>query len=190
VILHGEMRNKFGEQFSFDGKSPQMLFSAMINQLPGFRKYIADKHFAIHLDDENIVENQLGMIKDFEVMHVAPVIAGSGNSWLSIIAGAAIITAAVITQQWWAVGLGASLLLGGVAQMLSPTPSTNGYEEVDARQSFGFDGARNVANTGIPVPLLYGRMRVGSVVVSQQLEVNDIPIVKPAQTVQSRFRFG
>ena len=91
--------------------------------------------------------------------------------------------------------VGAALILGGTSQLLSPTisdsPGTFGAtsptrqrardsftpennEIADNRASYIFNGAVNLTAQGNPVPILYGRMRVGSVVVSAGLSVEDI----------------
>ncbi|MDR5776747.1 hypothetical protein QCE81_33475, partial [Caballeronia sp. LZ002] len=60
--------------------------------------------------------------------------------------------------------MGGSLALGGIAQMLSPqtpTPPT--------ANQHGMPGIQNVVAQGGPVPLLYGRMRVGSTVISASM---------------------
>lgn len=106
--------------------------------------------------------------------------------------GGATFSAGVAT----AIGfIGASLALSGTAQLLSPTISDNpgtfgatsptrqrardsftpeNNEIADNRASYIFNGAVNLTAQGNPVPLLYGRMRVGSVVVSAGLSTEDI----------------
>jgi predicted phage tail protein len=91
--------------------------------------------------------------------------------------------------------IGTSLILGGTAQLLSPTISDSpgsfgttspsrtrardsftpeNNEIADNRASYIFNGAVNLTAQGNPVPILYGRMRVGSVVISAGLSVEDI----------------
>jgi predicted phage tail protein len=63
--------------------------------------------------------------------------------------------------------------------MLSPTPQTDSYsdrERPGERPSFLFDGPTNTSTQGLPVPLIYGRMRVGSIVVSADLSADDIAL--------------
>ena len=73
--------------------------------------------------------------------------------------------------------VGAALVLGGVAQMLTPTPQLNsGFtgntggsgqdSETDPRRSYSFSGVQNVSRQGVPVPVVYGEVMVGSVVIS------------------------
>jgi predicted phage tail protein len=82
------------------------------------------------------------------------------------------------------VALGASLVLGGVAQLLAPAPSltpvgmsptfgggtttsTQGTElDPQAAASYSFSGVQNTSKQGVPIPLVYGEMVVGSIVIS------------------------
>ena len=71
--------------------------------------------------------------------------------------------------------LGIALVLGGVAQMLSPTPEFGGdgqqLKDVQRLQSFSFSGISNTARQGGPVPVVLGRAYAGSVVISSGLDV-------------------
>jgi predicted phage tail protein len=62
-----------------------------------------------------------------------------------------------------------------VMQMVSPQPKSQNFEPVDRKPSFLFYGAVNASTQGTAVPLVYGRMRVGSVVISAGVEAIEIP---------------
>ena len=66
------------------------------------------------------------------------------------------------------VGLGASLVLGGVAQLLSPVPKLpqGSDTQSDPRKSYNFSGIQQTSRQGIPVPVVYGKTLTGSVVIS------------------------
>ena len=66
--------------------------------------------------------------------------------------------------------IGIGLALTGVAGLLSPTVPTPDMER-DPRSGFRFSGIQNTAREGVPVPLAYGEVIVGSVVVSAGLNV-------------------
>ena len=87
--------------------------------------------------------------------------------------------------------IGAGLILYGTSQLLSPQPAdlpglTGGSpdrrdsfsptknEPADNRSSYIYNGAVNLTAQGNPVPICYGRMRVGSVVVSAGVSTTDI----------------
>jgi predicted phage tail protein len=76
-------------------------------------------------------------------------------------------------------GLGATLVLGGIAQAISPSPvqSTSILErgrEAAKLESFTFSGIVNTAKQGLPVPIVYGRAYVGSAVLSSGLDVDQL----------------
>ena len=70
------------------------------------------------------------------------------------------------------VGVGASLVLGGVAQLLTPTPKipTGPDTQNDPRKSYSFSGIQNTSRQGVPVPIVYGETIVGSVVISAGID--------------------
>ncbi len=72
--------------------------------------------------------------------------------------------------------LGVSLTLSGVAQAIAPTPGADhlGGARPDERPSFLFQGPVNVSSQGAAVPLIYGTMRTGSVIVSAGISTEDV----------------
>lgn len=123
---------------------------------------------------------------------------------IGIIVGAIIVIAAVVSLQVYAVPLGltvatgagaaattsltiagqlvlsagfigAGLVVGGLSQLLAGTPKAPGISEKEAnRPSFLFNGVVNTTAQGHPVPVGYGRMRVGSAVISAGITTEDI----------------
>ena len=68
------------------------------------------------------------------------------------------------------IGVGTSLILSGVAQLLTPTPKIS-QDEGDPRKSFSFSGIQNTNRAGVPVPVVYGETLVGSVVISAGIDI-------------------
>ena len=60
-----------------------------------------------------------------------------------------------------AMKIGQSLVLGGIGMLLSPTP-----KEVEDSSNYAFNGAVNNISQGVPVPICYGQLLVGSSVIS------------------------
>ena len=72
---------------------------------------------------------------------------------------------------------GAVLALSGVTQLLSPQQVVNDYSEretPDQRPSFLYNGPVNTTEQGGIRPLVFGRMLVGSVVISGGLQIEQI----------------
>jgi predicted phage tail protein len=83
--------------------------------------------------------------------------------------------------------VGVALILGGVSQLLSPTPqlgqigpasqsrnTTTEGTEIDPQESYSFSGIQNTSRQGTPVPVVYGETIVGSVVISAGIDVDTI----------------
>ena len=69
--------------------------------------------------------------------------------------------------------IGIGLALTGVAGLLSPTVPTPDIDN-DPRNNFSFSGVQNVSREGVPVPVAYGEVIVGSVVISAGLNVDPL----------------
>lgn len=166
---------------------------ALAKTIPGFESYMISSKkrgltFAIFKGKKNIGVDDLGFPVTGEVIRIVPIIIGSKRAGvLQTILGAALIAAAVfmgpggIAAAFSAGGLtgfaaatGASLVLGGVVQMLSPQATgLASKQSADNRASYAFGGVTNTAAQGYPVPLLYGRRRIGGAIISAGIYVED-----------------
>ena len=139
-----------------------------------------------------------------EVFSITPVIAGAGRGTGQIFAGIALIALSAVTfgssaafaGAFSATGLaagagatafgsialfkiGAYLTLTGIAQAISPQPDLSSLDDgPDAArlESFSFSNVVNTARQGLPVPIAYGRVFVGSQVISSGLDTDAIDV--------------
>lgn len=139
-----------------------------------------------------------------ETFSITPVIAGAGRGLTSVLIGIGLIALSFIPFAGGAFagvtaaggtfggaaaagaaipfasnalfGIGASLVLGGVAQMISPQPQLglNTGKEAARLESFTFSGIVNTSKQGMPVPIAYGRVFTGSAVISSGLDVDQL----------------
>ncbi|MDF3917121.1 hypothetical protein, partial [Escherichia coli] len=132
-------------------------------------------------------------LPDGAVIHLVPRTAGAKNGGVfQIVLGAVAIAASFVTAgaslaMWGAAlsattlsattvlfSLGASMILGGVAQMLAPKPKTPRMQTTDnGKQNTYFSSLDNMVAQGNVLPVLYGEMRVGSRVISQEISTAD-----------------
>ena len=70
--------------------------------------------------------------------------------------------------------VGASLILTGVSDMLYPTE--NPTFEDNPQISFNFSGTQNTARAGTPVPIVYGEIFTGSVVISGDVDTEAVQV--------------
>ena len=113
---------------------------------------------------------------------------GLGASAFGQTAVAATATTAAVAHGGFVLGAAASYALGmlgiglitmGVANAISPSPvnSTTTFErgrDAAKFESFTFSGITNTAKQGLPVPIAYGRLFIGSAVLSSGLDVDQL----------------
>lgn len=172
IKLYGVLGKKFGKEFHLAVESTREAVKALSVQVPGFEQFMLTAHeqglaFAVFQDDENISEDQIDFETGAKVIKIVPkVIGAGGNGILQTILGAVMIVVGVITQQYWAVGMGVGMMVGGIAQMLAPKVDTEDQNQDGNRANKGFGGAVTTIAQGNPVPILYGQREVGGFIVN------------------------
>lgn len=195
ILLSGSLAQEFGrEHFRLlETGTAREAFSALQHTVDGFADFIRDSarrglRFAIFRNRENVGEGEFTLGGTTEI-RIVPVISGSKSSFLQVVTGVALIVAGafVTTLSFgWAapvggamIGMGVGMVLGGVAQMLSPTPKAQNQEDqasTENKPSYLFNGAFNSTQQGLPVPVVYGTMLVGSSVVAVGTWAEALPV--------------
>jgi len=186
ILLSGSLAQKFGRKFDrlLETGTTREAFSALQNTVEGFADFIRDSagcglRYAIFRNRENVGESEFTLSGTTEI-RIVPVIAGSksGGLFQTVLGVVLIVAGAFITGGTFGAGapfgssmimMGASMVLGGVVQMLTPVPKAPGQQEqsvAENKPSYLFNGAFNSTQQGLPVPVVYGQMLVGSSVVA------------------------
>ena len=81
--------------------------------------------------------------------------------------------------------IGAGMVIGGVADIISPMapPGLEASKEAAKMQNMSFSGVVNTARQGLPVPIAYGRVFVGSAVISSGFDVDHSPNSAPLDPI-------
>lgn len=107
-------------------------------------------------------------------IRIIPVIGGAGGDIGQILIGVALVVTSFFVPFAASTLLlaGTSMVLTGVAGLLSPTPelSLGNDGANDPRKSYSFSGIQNTSRQGVPVPIVYGETLVGSVVISAGID--------------------
>ena len=134
---------------------------------------------------------------DREVFSITPVVAGAGRGTGQILAGLALISVAIAAPGVGLIGtsfgvvpgasgfaaglaaaagtIGIGLTLSGIATAISPQPELNStLDESVQLESFTFSNVVNTSRQGMPCPIAYGRVFVGSAVLSSGLDVDQV----------------
>jgi predicted phage tail protein len=148
----------------------------LVANWPELEKHMADQHYRVSLGSYDLSEDELHDPAGRQVIKIAPVVGGAGAVG-KIIAGIALIALSFIPgigalAVSLMITVGSSLVLGGVAQLLSPVPRTptGADSEQDPQKSYSFSGIQNTSRAGVPVPIVYGETLVGSVVISAGID--------------------
>lgn len=159
--------------------------------IEGFEKFMITSNrrgltYAVFKGKKNIGVDDLGFPVTSDVIRIMPVVIGSKKGGLlqtilgAVLVGAALLAGpvglgAISASAAWNIGaMGASLALGGVVQMLSPQPTGLASKQgADNKASYAFGGVTNTAAQGYPVPLGYGKRRIGGAIISAGIYVED-----------------
>ena len=184
IRLYGQLAKFVGHRvLEADVATAAEAVRFLVTNWPELERHMADRHYRVRTAATDLGEEDLHCPMGQE-LRIIPVIAGAGAVG-RILLGAALIIGSFFTAGA-TIGLlglakpiavssvlgfvGANLVLSGIAQLLTPTPSVN-KDEGDPRKSFSFSGVQNTSRAGLPVPVVYGEMLVGSVVVSAGIDI-------------------
>jgi predicted phage tail protein len=153
------------------------------------------RHYRVMVGDHAAGMEELHGPAGSNAIKIIPVIGGAGGGVGQILAGVALVAAAIfipglglglagatVTK----IGLlGGALILGGISQALTPTPTlaaSSTYSgsqgttntEMDPQKSYSFSGIQNTSRAGVPLPLAFGEVICGSVVISAGIDTVQI----------------
>lgn len=192
ICLHGYLSEKFGKNFELDVQTPAEAVRALSVQLKGFAEAVRGGEFFVLRGKEKIEEHELIMSMGCaEELHIVPVAVGSKNNGvLKVVLGVVLIGVSFAVAGWSLAGMsniafgsitaghllamGAGMLLNGLGQMLSPTPTIDSNERPDSKPSYLFSGAQNLEEEGNIIPLIYGAPWAGSLVVSLGFDTQEV----------------
>ncbi len=132
-------------------------------------------------------------LPDGAIIHIVPRMAGAGKGGLfqvvlgAVAIGASFLTGGATLALWGSAlsagaisassvlfSMGVAMMLGGVAQMLTPQAKTPSSRQTDnGKQNTYFSSLDNMVAQGNALPVLYGEMLVGSRTISQEISTRD-----------------
>lgn len=195
VRFYGSLK-QFGSEFNLDCKTPAEVVHALTSQIPKLRQFIQQGLFTVrvgreYLDNRYLEQGLNQHLKDDATVHFTPVLKGSKKAGLfQTIVGAVMVVVGAVTS--WAGGsalvvAGIGLMAGGAAQMLTKMPTMRGVTQTGAvkpestkskqeekKQSTSFSNLSNMVAQGKSMPLAYGLIRTGTLVISQGVETMDV----------------
>ena len=199
IKLYGDLANFVGnKEFEVKADTLSHAVSFLVNNFAEIEKYMNPKYYQVKVGNYAIDESEINYPIGQQDIHFVPVIQGAGGNTGKILLGAALIAVGMGAFGAFgskavsfgakgigfgkaafgakaAFGIGAGLVLSGVSDMLFPLPTMPEFKsEQDPRISFGFGGTQNTSRAGTPVPICYGEIITGSVVISGAVDTQQV----------------
>jgi len=197
--LYGQLAEFIGhKEFEIKVSSVSQAVSFLIHNFPEVERFMSPKYYQVKVGNYEIDENEISYPVGQEDIHFIPAISGAGRGFRKVLLGAALIGIAFATGgavvpyaplkfglttgftggtflASTLANLGAYLVLSGVSEMLFPMPQPQKFNsEEDPQISFSFSGVQNTSRAGTPVPIVYGEIFTGSVVISAAIDTNQV----------------
>lgn len=177
IQLEGYLKSLYPEGVTVHARSFREALG-LLATYPGFRKTDPKRHF--------VRVSGLGCYADLDSdlrdssFTVTPIMGGAGGgSGRQILIGALLIGLAfwmpgAIASSKFALflaNMGASMVLGGLIASMNRAPKADPISG-DKRSRF-ISGSKNTVDAGTPIPLIYGKMKVGGHYLSFDIDAED-----------------
>lgn len=191
VYLEGAMGRNFGREWTLDINTPIEALQLIQANIPAFGQWIRDnaKRYAKCMiickyadgRTEALDEKTMLMHKEPKEIHFVPWVEGAGKAFQYIVGAAMMIIGAICywmpgaSQACMSAGLSLMVAGGGmlVSAIVTAIMGRVRKDEDDSGTSYYFNGAQNTTAQGVPVPLIFGRCKVGSAVISSSINTSD-----------------
>ena len=180
IKVYGRLAELVGWHVNYaDVKNMKDVYKYLVCNYPDIDEHIKSNMYRITINNDVVkTEDDLLVHSEGEI-RIIPIVSGAW--WfipaLFIGGGAAVTAVATAGTILATIGatlttIGVSMALSGAANMLFPQQQPNvgdlssGLSETDARINYSFSGIQNVSRSGVCIPLIYGEVFTGSIVVS------------------------
>ena len=174
VYLHGYLKDFSDGPVEIEADNMAMAIEGVTRQLEGFKPNAVRGRHRITAVGYESVEDLFTEPKSDE-LHIFPQFAGGKKGgFMQILIGAALFAVSFFLPGSMAVlagiakSMGISMLLGGIAQLLAPQPSSE-----DAKKSRYLGSPKNTVAMGTRIPILYGTFRVYGHYLSFDIDAKD-----------------
>jgi predicted phage tail protein len=198
--LYGELVDITGhKEFDVAVNTTAQAVSFLVNNFPKLEGHMASRYYQVLLEKEDVGIDELHYPIGKSDIKFVPVVSGAGGNVGKILLGGALIAmsfgvgglftsplafggggigfASAGLGAKAAFGIGAGLVLSGVSGMLFPVPKMPEFtSEQDPRLSFSFSGTQQTGRAGTPVPIVYGEIITGSVVISGGIDTEQVQV--------------
>jgi predicted phage tail protein len=202
IRVYGRLARFLGRRtFRAEVASAAEAVRFLLANFPQVERHMVDQHYHVSIGTRALDAEELHEPAGGSDIAIVPVIGGAGAAG-RIVAGVALIGLSILTAGATVgllglaapfaispiiAGIGLSLAVGGVSQLLTPVPRMAGpgaasmggmaakaADDNDPRKNYSFSGIQNTTRSGVPVAIQFGEIIVGSVVISAGIDVDQV----------------
>lgn len=190
VVLHGYLKDLYPHDIITTGYSVEEIMNGLGKQIKELRPSLTQDKHVISVVGYETEQDLKGPLKpDQKELHIVPAMAGNKKGgFIQVALGVAFIALALWNPAGWAIGaltieasmvfgMGVSLVLGGLLQVLSPAPKMDtGSTTQDPEASKYLGANQNTTRIGTRIPLAYGRCRLFGHYISFDIDAKDVAL--------------
>ena len=189
IRVYGKLRQFLGKSYFMAAvKTPQQAMSFLMANFEGLQKHMNDQIYKIKMGGRVISKEYLSMSGKGDIQ-IIPVATGAINIAAGfllsgfatevatfLVANTFLTSVAAVAGVFTAVGT--SMIIGGITDLIAPQPSfgASSISDIDPRirGSYSFNGIQNVNSSGVPIPIIYGLVFSGSILISSGVDTAQI----------------
>jgi predicted phage tail protein len=188
IILHGKLARIYGKEFEFANvRKPMDVVDAMCTRFPNFKKYLKEQakegfHYEFLVSGENKNALELHQKQEMKIVEMAPCIIGKGPflivlGFVAVQYGIGLLATSFVAGVFF-ITLGVGLIIAGIIYLMTDIPEneprSRDIESSVSNASFMFSNPQNIAAQGRTIPIVYGRLKVGTYLVGTSITTYDL----------------
>tara|TARA_B100002019_G_scaffold279743_1_gene281942 strand:- start:1313 stop:1918 length:606 start_codon:yes stop_codon:yes gene_type:complete len=192
IKVYGRLARFLGQRtFEAEINSTVDAIRFLTANFPDLQSHMIEQNYCVKVGNYEISDKELDVPVGQQEIKIVPVAVGARRGLGRFLLGAVLIGAAIflpgaapaLTTGGFVTGsagasaltvalgnLGLYFALSGAAQMLTPTPEDTNFDDPN---SFTFNGILNTINAGAAIPVVYGEVFTGSIIVSAGIDTED-----------------
>ena len=192
IKVYGRLARFLGQNtFEAEINSTVDAIRFLLANFPNLQSHMIEQNYCVKVGEYQISDKELDTPIGNQEIKIVPVAVGARRGLGRILLGVVLIGVAIalpgaapaLTKTGFIAGsagasgltvalgnLGLYFALSGAAEMLSPVQNNSANDDPS---SFTFNGILNTINAGVSIPVVYGEVFTGSIIVSAGIDTED-----------------
>ena len=178
IKVYGRLAELVGWHVNYANvKNMKDVYKYLVCNHPYINEHLQQNMYRITINNDVVKTEDDLLVHSEGDIRIIPVVSGAWFWVAAAFFGAGAAATAIGGAVFVAIGsvltaIGTSMAISGVTNMLFPQQQPNvgdvgsGLSETDSRVNYSFSGIQNVSRSGVCIPLIYGEVFTGSIVVS------------------------